>query len=305
TWIRLGSDYGEAMRAWAELVAQPKSASTMNDLFDRYMLEVAPLKAPVTYKGNQREIQPLRVFFGEMRPTDVEPTHVYQYLDERGKSARIRANREKALLSHVFSTAIRWGSLRDNPCRNVKRLTEKPRDRYIEDWELQAFVNFTPGLICHYVTFKYLTGLRQGDILNLRLDAVRDDGIHVKTGKTGRRLIIQWTRELRYAVDHIKALRTIGSMFLFSTRRGQPYTGDGFRAIWQRTMKRALEEGVIKERFTEHDIRAKSGTDADARGLDAQALLGHEDAGTTRRYIRHKQAHKVAPLPGKILDNPG
>lgn len=65
-------------------------------------------------------------------------------------------------------------------------------------------------------------------------------------------------------------------------------------------MKRALAEGIIKERFTEHDIRAKSGADADASGLDAQALLGHEDAGTTRRYIRHKQAYKVAPLPSKI-----
>ena len=69
-------------------------------------------------------------------------------------------------------------------------------------------------------------------------------------------------------------------------------------------MKGVIKEGIIKERFTEHDIRAKSGTDADASGLDAQALLGHEDAGTTKRYIRHKKAHKVAPLPSKILDKP-
>lgn len=304
-WIRLGSDYGEAMRAWAELAAPPKSASTMNDLFDRYMLEVAPTKAPVTYKGNQREMQPLRIFFGRMRPADVEPIHVYQYLDERGKVARVRANREKALLSHVFSMAIRWGLLRDNACKHVKRLSEKPRDRYIDDWELQAFVNTVPDLIREYVAFKYLTGLRQGDILKLRLDALRSDGIHVPPGKTGRRLIIEWTGDLRYVLDHVRALRTkIKSLYLFSTRQGQPYTSDGFRSIWQRAMKKAMETGVIKERFTEHDIRAKSGTDADASGLDAQALLGHEDAGTTRRYIRHKQAHKVAPLPNKILDNP-
>lgn len=65
-------------------------------------------------------------------------------------------------------------------------------------------------------------------------------------------------------------------------------------------MKQALESGVIQERFTEHDIRAKAGTDADASGLNAQALLGHENANTTKRYIRHKQAQKVAPLPNKI-----
>ncbi|MGH9199274.1 MAG: tyrosine-type recombinase/integrase, partial [Acidimicrobiia bacterium] len=104
-----------------------------------------------------------------MRPRDVDPVCVYQFLDIRGKSAPVAANRQKALLSHVFSCAIRWGVVRDNPCRNVKRLPEKPRDRYVEDWEFKAIVNFSPELIRHYVVFKYLTGLRQGDILRLRL----------------------------------------------------------------------------------------------------------------------------------------
>lgn len=61
-------------------------------------------------------------------------------------------------------------------------------------------------------------------------------------------------------------------------------------------MQKALGSERLKEHFTEHDIRAKSGTDADASGLNAQMLLGHVDAATTRRYIRHKQAVKVVPL---------
>ena len=77
------------------------------------------------------------------------------------------------------------------------------------------------------------------------------------------------------------------------TRRGQPYTVSGFNSIWQRKMKKALEKGVISERFTDHDIGAKTGSDTnEAHGVE---LLAHDDAKTTRRHYRRKTA-KVTPL---------
>lgn len=253
-WIFLGKNYATAMHEWAKLVDQSQKVTRMADLFDRYMLEVAPSKAGQTYKDNQREIKPLRLFFGDMRPDNVEPIHVYKYLDTRGKKAKVRANREKSLLSHIFSKAIEWGIVRDNPCKDVKRLTEKPRDRYVEDWELRTLVDGAPELIRHYVAFKYLTGLRQQDILNLRLDALQKDGIHVTTRKTGKRIIIEWNEDLRTVVDAIRSMRNIKSLHLFGTRKGQPYSADGFRSIWHRCMFKATREGRVKQRFTEHDM---------------------------------------------------
>ncbi len=74
---------------------------------------------------------------------------------------------------------------------------------------------------------------------------------------------------------------------LFRTRTGTPYTGSGFRAIWQRYMRSAIRDGVLRERFADHDIRAKSATDAVAQGLDATRLLGHSDPQVTHRhYLR-------------------
>jgi len=35
----------------------------------------------------------------------IKPFHVRQYLDKRGEQAKARANREKALLSHIFNKA--------------------------------------------------------------------------------------------------------------------------------------------------------------------------------------------------------
>lgn len=39
---------------------------------------------------------------------------------------------------------------------------------------------------------------------------------------------------------------------------------------------------------TIHDLRAMSGTEAEAQGIDAQRLLGHADGKMTRRYLRDK-----------------
>jgi integrase len=42
-----------------------------------------------------------------------------------------------------------------------------------------------------------------------------------------------------------------------------------------------------------HDIRAKSLTDADRQGEDAQRLAGHSSAGMTERYLRLRRTEKV------------
>jgi integrase len=65
-------------------------------------------------------------------------------------------------------------------------------------------------------------------------------------------------------------------------------------------MRRALDKGLLKERFTEHDIRAKTLTDADERGQDAQRLAGHKSRAMTDRYIKTRRIEKVKPLARNI-----
>jgi hypothetical protein len=84
-WLPLGENYPQAMAAWARLLNDIRPTYTMADLFDRYMLEIAPTKAKATYLGNQKEIKPLRVFFRDLKPEEIEPIQIYQYQDIRGK----------------------------------------------------------------------------------------------------------------------------------------------------------------------------------------------------------------------------
>ena len=94
--------------------------------------------------------------------------------------------------------------------------------------------------------------------------------------------------------------RPLRSLFLFCTRKGQPYSISGFDSIWQRAMRRALAKGLLKERFTEHDIRAKTLTDADEQGQDAQKLAGHKSRAMTDRYIKTRRIEKVKPFARNI-----
>ena len=47
------------------------------------------------------------------------------------KRAPYRANRTLALLSKMFSLAIKWGWRSDNPARWVERNQEQRRERYL------------------------------------------------------------------------------------------------------------------------------------------------------------------------------
>jgi integrase len=59
-------------------------------------------------------------------------------------------------------------------------------------------------------------------------------------------------------------------------------------------MDRVLTETQVKERFTEHDLRAKCASDA-ATLEHARALLSHADARTTEAVYRRKP-EQVKPL---------
>ena len=154
-----------------------------------------------------------------------------------------------------------------------------------------------------YLRLKLLTGLRQRDLLMLTMSDFRDDGIHVTPSKTanstGKKLIYEWTPELCAAVEEAKAVRPAISPYLFCNKFGACYvdidegTANDWNNIWQKFMSRVLAETNITERFTEHDLRAKVGSDAESLER-AKQLLAHSDSKLTERVYRRK-AEKIKP----------
>ena len=69
----------------------------------RYRREVLPAKAPRTRRDNENELARLDAVFGQVPMDAIQPSDVRTYMDIRGQTAKVRANREKSLLPHVFS----------------------------------------------------------------------------------------------------------------------------------------------------------------------------------------------------------
>jgi integrase len=297
--VSLGREFAEAMKKWAGIVGQPTSTHRMDEIMDAYLRSERFLKRkPRTQADYHDAICRLRPVFGDMMPEDLQPKHVYGYMSRRGSP--IRANREVAVLSNVMQLAIELGCIDQNPCRQVRRNEENPRSREVSDREVASLLGHCPPWLDAYVRLKLLTGLRQGDMLNLTVRSITDEGLHVVTAKRGKRLLFEWTDLLRAAVDRVRAIqRPISSLYLFNSNRGTQLSTQGFKSAWTRAMRAAIEVGALTERFAENDLRAKVATDARALGQDATAMLGHSsDAVTRRHYIRGTQ--KVEPLKKNI-----
>jgi integrase len=290
-WTRLDSDFTKAMIKWAEIVGEQKTVNKIGEVMDRYMSEVSPTMAKKTYKDNLQQIKPLKIFFGEMVSRKIKPVDIYKYLDIR-KNTPTAANLEKALLSCVFSKAIEWGIVESNPCRVVKKLKVKKRDRYITDEEFQKLHSIASPFIRCILNLAYITGQRISDLLNIRLTDIKEDGLYITQGKTGKKLVFEITTEFKMLISEAKAIkRPVHGMYLFCSRKGTKYTYDGFSSIFYRLKKKA---GLADVHF--HDIRTKATTDANEQGLDAQKLAGHESRAMTDHYIKPKIFERVQPL---------
>ena len=296
----------EMYQALANIEHERKQVLMMGELFDRYLVEVVPEKAPATQRSNQNSLQFLRTFFGEMRVHEVEAQHVFQYRDIRSKAGRTAANRDLETLSHCFTKAIEWGLIGNDkhPTRGLRiKISNPPRDRYVTDVELAAFLSVCGSFLGAYVGLKRLTGLSKGDLLSLRLSEIREDGIHYTrrktTGRGAKPKIIARTPELNAALAECMNVRgKVEGMTLFCTRDGQPYikedgTTSGFDSIWSRAMAKTVSAGI--ERFTEHDLRAKAASETSLQ--HAQELLDHTSPGMTQRVYRRAPV-TVMPLPG-------
>lgn len=309
--FRLGATLSEAYKVWAERIEMKADAKTVGAILDQYALEVIPEKAVTTQTQNRSAIKQVRKAFGAMAPNDIKPRHVYAFFKER--TAKTSAHREIELLSHALRKAVEWGYIDRHPfAREVRLPGEKSRDRYVEDWEIVECLSIVPrrkaGSVLAaqaYLRLKLLTGIRRGDLLRLTMSDLQQEGIYVEPGKTvhttGKRQIIEWSDEVRAAVEMAKQARPVKlSPFLFCNRNGECYFNEetgragGWESLWRNFSKRVIAETEVEQGFTEHDLRAKCGSDAESLER-ARQLLGHADSKITQRVYRRKP-EMVKPL---------
>lgn len=294
-WIKLE----DGLKTWARIVEGSSDPdATLTALWAKYELEVLGKKSPKTQQNRRQEWRALEPHFGQATANSIEAHHVWGYWRKRGETSQ--AKHEIRCLSALLTYARQAGALNaPNPCFGLKFLHgSESRDRYVTDDEFLAVRAIANPMTGFAMDLALITGMSQKDILRLERKQLLDDGIFFERAKTGKGQLIEWNDDLRAVVHGILKTEPQLRRVLICREDGKPYTSGGFQAIWQRLMVKASGGGsapaVIAERFTFHDLRAKSLSDAKSLE-EAQKRGGHSDSKMTQRVYRR------LPVRGKAL----
>jgi len=283
----------------------------------RYLSEVTPTKKPATQRGEVSKAKKLTAELGKYSLAALSCEVIAGYRDKRlsdpvrdGKISNNTVRLELALLSHLYSTAIKeWGvGLTFNPVMNIRKPSPGAgRDRRLSQEEerrlLKAVNAHSNPMLGWIVQIALQTGMRSSEISSLRLSQVAIEKRVVRLSNTkndGARtvpLTKRATEILQTALDN--DLRPKDCQLIFFGEPGKdgkrrPYA---FTKIWGNLK---TELGMQDFRF--HDLRHEAVSRLVEGGLSDQevsAISGHRSMQMLRRYT-HLRAEDLVEKLDKI-----
>ncbi len=229
---------------------------------------------------------------------------ITNWLIEKWKSKRSEkfkpssVNRELALLKHIFSKALEWKRIKENPAQKVKRLKgETRRVRYLMPDEIQILLSkcdsLLRGLLKSLVTVALHTGARKGELQSLQWPQVNFDLgiITLLDTKNGERRDIPMNETARAMLQGLNRK----SELVFPNRNGKRIDDAQVQLAFQEALKRARVED-----FHFHDLRHTFASNLVMNGAElneVRELLGHKRMEMTLRYAHLSPKHK-----GKVVN---
>lgn len=199
----------------------------------------------------------------------------------RSEVSPASVNRELACLKHMFTLAVHWQYLGDNPLRLVKNFKEPPgRTRYLTEEEEELLLINCANYIKPIVIMALETGMRKGEILNLKWSEVDMIAgiIRIEKAKNNETRSLPINGKLYDLLISMKC--DAGTQYVFAHKNGKPYRDirDGFKAALRRA-------GIGNFRF--HDLRHTFASRLAMKNVGIriiQELLGQKTIAMTTRY---------------------
>ena len=204
-------------------------------------------------------------------------------------------NREMAALKHMFSKAVAWGILGQNPASGVKLNKENNRRlRYLTPEECNALLDACPSAtLRQVVTLAINTGMRKSEILNLIWVNVnlRERYIELPDQKNGECDTIPLNQTV---ADLLRTIpRRLDSDYVFPGMvPGKPFCD--FKRQFEKAVRAAKLEGV-----TFHTLRHTAASHLVMAGVDlatVREILRHKSIEMTLRYAHLSGDHKKAAV---------
>jgi integrase len=236
--------------------------------------------------------------FGTTPLANITTWQIEKWKAEKGKELDLATvNRRLTVIKHMFRKAVDWGLIKTNPATGVKRFTVvSERTRFLTGEEVQNLLSkceadITSPWLLSLVTLALNTGMRQGELLNLKWEGVNFERgvISVLQTKTMRRKTIAINETTREALKWLNEHRYGDYLFMWpwGDRVGRTTVYDAF--------KEACSAATIND-FRFHDLRHTFASHLVMAGVDlvtVKDLLGHAGINMTVRYSHLVPEHKA------------
>lgn len=286
---------------------------TLKAAIERYKQSVLPTK-----KDGQKQKAQLDWWsdeLGDYTLADVSPALLGESRDKLSEDrSPATVVRYLAALSHVFTIAVNeWGWLEDSPMRKVRKPKEpRGRVRFLSEDEkgpngeiiegertrlLNACKESKNPYLYTVVVLALSTGMRQGEILNLRwpdVDLQRSRMILHET-KNGERRVVPLLGLAQQLLNEHSKVRRLDSDLLFPGRNHKRPVF--IRTPWLEAVKAA---GIDNFRF--HDLRHSAASYMLMSGAslgEIAELLGHKTLQMVKRYSHLSDVH-AAGVVGRM-----
>jgi integrase len=215
-----------------------------------------------------------------------------------------------ACLHHLFSKAVEWEMIEQNPFDRGKSLRLKENNkrlRYLSEEEIQRLLPECPKHLRRVVECAIHTGMRKSEILGLRWDQIKRGHIYLEADdtKTKEARQVPINDDLQALLKEIRAEQPVGTRHVFRFRRGEHRikTGKGCRVLSPITgciqdVKSSFQGAVRRagiHDFKFHDLRHTFASQLIMKGgslKEVQEILGHKSMTMTMRYAHLSQEKK-------------
>jgi len=273
--------------------------------FGKMAMEYLEVYSKPNKRSSRRDeisVKHLVSFFGGNNLQEITPLDAEKYKQKRiNEVLPNTVNRELACLKHIFSKAKEWGKIKENPISSVKLFrVDDRRVRYLKKEEIAKLAESCSDYLRPIVIFALNTGMRKGEILNLKWTDIDLSNRVISLVQTKNREIREIPINDTVLEILIRLRKNSKVSYVFCKKDGNPYKDirGGFQS--------ALRKAGIKD-FRFHDLRHTFASHLVMASVDlktVQELLGHKTFQMTLRYSHLSRDHKRRAINtlGRRLD---
>ncbi|TXN72838.1 site-specific integrase [Methylobacterium sp. WL6] len=288
---------------------EDRAALTVRELCVLYETRHLPGKSPASRRDDMAIIRKIVLpRLGSLKAASVRYADIEDLHRIVSQETPYRANRVVALLSKLFTLAIRWEVITTNPAKGVQRNPEQARQRYLSEDELRRLLDL---LVDHpnrtaadAVLLLLLTGARRMEVLSATWDQFDlIEGVWTKPSASTKQRRLHRVPLSGSAIELLEKRKrnAPGASAVFPGRDGETAITD-IKKFWASLCRAAEIDGVRL-----HDLRHTFASTLVSDGANLPligTLLGHTQAQTTMRYAHlfdHPQRAAVERLGSSIM----